>query len=71
MKSVLLLAACMFLISGCASKAKIDDAMIEKYPFCYHKLMKIVNKCIDMNEAGKKTTALELENAAYPGQYSN
>ncbi|MGE4130830.1 MAG: hypothetical protein AB7F86_04290 [Bdellovibrionales bacterium] len=57
------------MLSSCASKPKHDHAMLEKYPKCYHKNVKISKKCIEMNEAGNTTSALELENAAYPGQY--
>ena len=47
----------------------IHHDMLEKYPFCFHNNVKLSNKCIEKNEAGTKTTALELENAAFPGQY--
>lgn len=71
MKHLLLLStliASAALIS-CAKKPKYDDAMLEKYPGCYHDNFKIYKKCIMKNEAGEKTTAVELENTAYPGQY--
>ncbi len=71
MKTIILLCSLPMILSACASKPKLDEAMIEKYPFCYHKLIKLANKCIDLNESGKHATALELENAAFPGQYSN
>lgn len=57
------------LVSACASEKKYDDAKLEKYPACYHNNFKIYKKCIEKNEAGETTTALELENKAYPGQY--
>jgi hypothetical protein len=57
------------LAFGCASKPKYDQAKLEKYPACYHHNFKIYEDCIKKNEAGKSTTALELENKAYPGQY--
>jgi hypothetical protein len=43
--------------------------MLEKYPQCYHSNVKLSNKCIEKNEAGEKTTAVELENTQFPGQY--
>ena len=59
----------LMLIASCAGKPKYDDAMLEKYPKCYHQNFKIYKKCIEKNEAGDAITALELENTAYPGQY--
>ncbi len=56
------------LFSGCASKEKYDEAMLEKYPQCYHINMKIFKKCVKENEAGKKTTAMEIENRGIPIQ---
>jgi hypothetical protein len=56
-------------LAACASKKKQDSAGLEKYPACYHKNVKISQKCIEKNEAGESVTALQLENAAYPGQY--
>lgn len=57
-------------LTGCASNEKqYNDAMLEKYPACYHKNFAIYQKCVEKNEAGEATTALELENKAYPGQY--
>ncbi len=65
----LVFSLCVFL-TGCASNEKqYNDAMLEKYPGCYHKNFAIYEKCIQKNEAGETTTALELENKAYPGQY--
>ena len=58
-----------FGLVACASGKKYDDAMLEKYPKCYHLNVKIYQKCIEKNEAGNAVTALELENTAYPGQY--
>ena len=55
--------------SACASKPKQNNAMLEKYPQCYHQNVKLSNKCIEKNEAGEATTAMELENKAFPGQY--
>ena len=57
------------MIIGCSSEPKHDSAMLEKYPACYHRNVNISNKCIQKNEAGERTTALEIENTAYPGQY--
>ncbi len=68
MKTTLLFIALLF-VAGCASKAKQNTAGLEKFPACYHKNIKIVNKCIEKNEAGESVTALQLENTAYPGQY--
>ncbi len=58
----------LLLLSACASK-KQNNAMLEKYPACYHQNVKISNACIKKNEAGETVTALQLENAAFPGQY--
>jgi len=58
---------CLFM--ACAGKSKLDHAELEKFPQCYHKNPKISNKCIEKNKAGESVTALQLENAAYPGQY--
>lgn len=69
MKTIALVLSAACLLTCCVSKTKIDDSMLEKYPACYNKNIKIVNKCIDLNESGKVTTALQLENAAYAGQY--
>ena len=71
MKIVKLLAVFCGLLAlfSCAGKPKYDDAMLEKYPGCYHDNFKIYQKCIQKNEAGEKVTAVELENTAYPGQY--
>jgi hypothetical protein len=57
------------LVPACTSAPKHDTAMLEKYSHCYHKNVKISKKCIEKNEAGEKTTAMELENTAFPGQY--
>jgi hypothetical protein len=63
------LAIALAAIVSCASKPAIDPAMLEKYPQCYHANIKLSKKCIEKNDAGEKTTATELENTAYPGQY--
>lgn len=68
MKWILIVSAAL-TITACANKAKYDDAMLEKYPKCYHGNFKIYQKCIEKNEAGESVTAVELENTAYPGQY--
>lgn len=68
MKVTLILFAVLAL-GGCASKKKLDSAALEKYPQCYHKNVKISNKCIEKNNAGENVTAAQLENTAYPGQY--
>jgi hypothetical protein len=67
--AVYVLAVAALSITACASKKKQDAEGLEKYPQCYHKNVKISTKCIKMNDAGEETTALKLENAAYPGQY--
>jgi hypothetical protein len=56
-------------LAACASKPKQDNAMLEKYPHCFHANPKIAKKCIEKNEAGDQVTAMELENTAFPGQY--
>lgn len=61
--------AAALILPACASKKKNNSAGLEKFPACFHRNEKIVNKCIEKNEAGEATTALQLENAAYPGQY--
>ncbi len=68
MKFLLLSIFSLTLISACASKPTYDEAMLEKYPQCYHINMKIYNKCIRDNEAGKKTSAMEIENRGIPIQ---
>lgn len=68
MKLMLILAA-FLAMAACSQKPKYDDAMLEKYPKCYHGNFKIYKKCIEKNEAGDAVTAVELENTAYPGQY--
>ncbi len=68
MKLILFFAAVLTAVA-CAKKPKYDDAMLEKYPKCYHGNFKIYKKCIQKNEAGDPVTAVELENTAYPGQY--
>lgn len=68
MKKLIFLALPL-LFAACASKNKQNHAMLEKYPACYHQNPKISNDCIAKNEAGEKVTALQLENAAYPGKY--
>ena len=56
-------------LGACAGKKTLDSAALEKYPQCYHKNVKISNKCIEKNNAGENVTAAQLENTAYPGQY--
>lgn len=56
--------------AACSTEPKQNNAMLEKYPQCFHKNVKLSNKCIELNESGKKTTAVELENTAFPGQYN-
>ena len=63
------LASFAILTAACASKSKQNHAELEKYPHCYHKNVKIANKCIEKNQAGENVTAVQLENTAYPGQY--
>lgn len=63
------LALAVLSLAACASKPKLDKAALEKYPQCYHANVKISAKCIEKNEAGESTTAVQLENTAYPGQY--
>lgn len=55
--------------SACASGPTLNKAGLEKYPQCFSHNIKIANKCVDKNDAGEKTTAVQLENTAYPGQY--
>ena len=57
-------------LASCTSKPTVNKALLEKYPACYSMNVNISNKCIEKNEAGDKTTALELENTQYPGQYN-
>ena len=39
--------AATFVFANCASKKpQYDDAMLEKYPGCYHANFKIYEKCI-------------------------
>ena len=61
--------AAALMLGACASKKKQNHAGLEKYPQCYHQNLKITNKRIQKNDAGETTSALELENSAYPGQY--
>ena len=69
MKKVILICLPVLFVA-CANKAtQKDNPLLEKYPQCFHTNVKISNKCIDKNEAGEKTSALEVENTAYPGQY--
>lgn len=68
MKSIIIFLGMAF--AACSSAPKQNNAMLEKYPHCYHINVKISNKCIEKNEAGESTTSLELENAAFPGQYN-
>jgi hypothetical protein len=69
MTKLVLLFSLPLVFASCASKPKVDKALLEKYPACYNMNVNITNKCIEKNEAGDKTTALELENTQYPGQY--
>lgn len=69
MKKALLISTLLLLAAGCAGKNKLDSAALEKYPHCYHKNVKISNKCIEKNNAGENITAVQIENTAYPGQY--
>ena len=69
MKNTLCLISLILFTMACASKKKLDSSGLEKYPKCYHKNVKISNKCIEKNEAGESISALEIENTAYPGQY--
>jgi len=69
MKQLILMISLPLAVLSCASKPKVDKAMLDKYPACYNMNVNITNKCIEKNEAGDKTTALELENTQYPGQY--
>jgi hypothetical protein len=69
-KAVLFLSLSMAFAACNTSKPKQNNAMLEKYPQCYHQNVKLSNKCIEKNEAGDATTALELENKAFPGQYN-
>lgn len=70
MKLVLSVSVLAFSLTACRSGGKkLDHDKLEKYPACYHKNVKISNKCIEKNEAGENVTALQLENTAYPGQY--
>jgi hypothetical protein len=70
MRNAYLLALTILLanIASCASKPP-QPVGLEKYPQCYNINQKISQKCVQLNEAGEPTTALQLENAAYPGQY--
>ena len=58
----------VFTAIGCAS-TPARPKNLEKYPQCYHINPKISKRCVDKNEAGESTTALQLENTAYPGEY--
>lgn len=69
MRNLILFASISLLFAACASKPTHDRDGLEKYPGCYHANVKISKKCIEKNDAGDKTTAMELENTAYPGQY--
>lgn len=69
MKKVMFILIASGLIVSCAQKPQYNEALLEKYPGCYHGNFKIYKKCVSKNEAGDKTTAVELENTAYPGQY--
>jgi len=69
MKKLMAILAFSLIFTACASKSKHNSDGLEKYPQCYHQNPKLSNKCIEKNEAGTPTTALQLENSAYPGQY--
>ena len=70
MKKLIFFLSIAMLATACAGKKKKHNhAMLEKYRHCYHDNVKISNDCIKKNEAGENVTALQLENAAYPGQY--
>ena len=69
MKYIVLLLSFSFSLASCSSKPTYDPAMLEKYPACHHINMKIYQMCIQKNEAGVQTSALDLENNAYPGQF--
>ncbi len=69
MKNLIILVGLPLIIGACASSTKQNNAMLEKYPACYHQNLKLSNACIKKNEAGETVTALQLENAAFPGQY--
>lgn len=64
-----LLIPTLALVTSCASKSKHDNEKLAKYRHCYHQNPKISNACIEKNEKGENVTAMELENAAFPGQY--
>lgn len=70
MKMIFTLMTVTLLTAACAGSKKLDSAALEKYPQCYHKNVKISNKCIQKNNAGESVTASQLENTAYPGQYN-
>ncbi len=69
MAKLIFLTSVLLAFAACASKTKQNSEMLEKYPACYNKNVKLTNRCIELNEGGKSTTALQLENSAYPGQY--
>ena len=56
----------VFGLVNCAQKETYDETMLEKYPKCYHKNIKIYKKCVLENEKGNETTALEIENSGLP-----
>ncbi len=69
LKTPLALLPVLIALAGCAGKSKADHGKLEKYRHCHHQNEKIVSACIAKNEKGENVTAMELENAAYPGQY--
>jgi hypothetical protein len=71
MKKLMFVLVVSLAATACANKkkGKHDHANLEKFPHCYHDNVKISNACIQKNLAGENVTAMQLENAAYPGQY--
>lgn len=49
----------MIFLVGCATSQ--DQANAEKFPQCWHNLRVVFEKCIEMNEAGQKVNALQVE----------
>ena len=69
MKKFIIVSSLAVAFVGCSSSSKHDSAGLEKYPTCYHVRLKLEKRCIELNDSGKKTTVMDLENNAYPGQY--
>lgn len=48
---------------GCASMDAVNNDMklTEKYPQCYAQSRIVFDKCVEMNHAGKKVNALQVE----------